>query len=202
MESTALDGHLVTTHRFSSTQPPDRLADELRARWQAEGKRFVESRRGEWHLLSTRRGDTIESLQLRARGEGSEGLHSLWQPDADWTEDPVSRERRAMHGLLRRWLPSSAVPIRELIHRDGERFVATMVATGGEPEAVMAAVLQRNLTAVGFIADPVPQPGDARGLRRTKGRALAFRRDGEELVATLAAHRGETAIVLHWSRQR
>jgi len=203
MQATEIDGHRVTTHRFSSGQPPDRLAGEMRARWQADGVRYVESRRGEWHLLSVRRGDAIESLQLRAKGDGSEGLHSLWQRDPDAREDSLSRERREMHALLRAWLPRTATPIRELLHRDGERFVATMVATAPDPEAVVASGLSRNLLDAGFTVEALPQlPQDAARRPRPSGRALAYRRGREELVATVATHRGETAIVIHWSRQR
>jgi hypothetical protein len=208
MEATGLDGHLVTTHRFASARPPGALLESFKAGWEAEGLRVVESSRGPWQLLSVRREAVLETLQLRAAADGgTEGLHSIWRRDPGSPGARAERERRSMHTELREWLPQAAVPVRELMHAVADRNVATMVATVADAENQVVATLARRLHAAGFTPAALPGgaapagTGASQGLRRA-GSALAWRRGSEELVATVAAHRGETAVVIHWSRQR
>jgi hypothetical protein len=210
MSAAAFDGHSVTTHRFRSSRSPEQLAESLRERWHAEGIRFVEITRGEWLLLSSRRESATETLQLKRTPAGSEGLHSLWQRDPAAAVGAASADpSSAITDRVRGFLPAAARPIRDIVHRDGARQAATVVATAPEPVPALSAALKRRLAAAGFVRDPAlgsAQPATAAGSApaagETGGQALAFRRGDEEVVATVAAHRGESAIVLHWSRQR
>ncbi len=222
MTAAAFDGHAVTTHRFSSSRTPEALADSVRERWHAGGVRFVEARRGQWLMLSSRGPAAIETLQLRRTDAGTEGLHSLWQREPNAGEAPASgtpaaASARATHARLRSWLPASARVIRQIAHRDTERGAATVVALSDGSVPWLAEGLRLRLVAAGFAPDasvgapalgvadgddggPQASPATARGASRSSGRALAMRRGAEEVVATIAAHRGETAIVLHWSQ--
>jgi hypothetical protein len=208
MEATGLDGHLVTTHRFVSTRSPDTFVESVKANWEAEGLRVVQTSRGLWQLLSVRREAVFETLQLRTGADGgTEGLHSVWRRDPASAAAGAERERRAMHAELRTWLPPSSVPIRELMQAGAGQTVATLVATATDGEAAVVSALARRLHAAGFTPSAIPgvasglSPAAGQGLRR-QGAALAYRRGAEEIVATVAAHRGETAVVVHWSRPR
>jgi hypothetical protein len=202
MSAAAFDGHSVTTHRFRSGRAPEQLADALRERWRSEGVRFVESTRGEWLVLSTRRESAVETLQLRRTAAGTEGLHSVWQrdPSAGVQPSPGAAER------LRSLLPDGARALREIAHRDGPREGATVVAISAQPLPAVLDALQSRLAQQGFAPDRAllaRRPAAVAGAPGTPpGRALAFRRGGDEVIATVADHRGERAIVLHWSARR
>jgi hypothetical protein len=209
MSAAGFDGHAITTHRFRSVRPPEQLADSLRERWQSEGVRFIETTRGEWMMLSSRREAAIETLQLRRTPAGTEGLHSLWRRDPDaqgGASSPTSVIGATVR--MRGWLPEGARPIREIVHRDGPRQAATVVATAADTPRALSDQLKRRMAVEGFLHDPSLDSGRAGaaagvGLSAAvAGQALAFRRGGEEVVVTVAAHRGESAIVMHWSRQQ
>jgi hypothetical protein len=206
MEATGLDGHLVTTHRFVSSRPPEAFVESIKANWEREGLKVVQTSRGPWQLLSVRRDSVFETLQLRTGSDGgSEGLHSVWRRDPASAAAGAERQRRAMHAELRTWLPESVVPIRELMQAGAGQTVATLVATAVEAEATVVAAITRRLQAAGFAPAAMPgAPGGAAPVAgsamRRQGAALAYRRGAEEVVATVAAHRGETAVVVHWSR--
>jgi hypothetical protein len=202
MSAAALDGHTVTTHRFRAAGPPEPLIDAMRTRWRDEGLRFVEARNGEWHVLSARDAGGTRTVQLRPTAHGVEGLSSFWRrgaaPDdesAAWPLPPVIA-----------WLPGDARIVRRVTHRDPKRDAATVVAlVDASPEAA-ADLLARAAARAGFDADPalgMPAQGAAwyRG-GGMAGAALAFRRRGEEVVATVSSHRDGTALVLHWSLAR
>lgn len=204
MSAAALDGQTVTTHRFRSVDSPDAVATALRERWRGDGRRFVESRNGDWRVLSTRGSTGFTTVQLRATGSGTEGLSSHWQRASDaardttveWPTPPVAA-----------WLPPDARLLRRITHRDPGRDAATVVALVDVSPGAAADGLRAKAARAGFVTDPVlGQPAAKadwyRGGPDRSGEALAFRREGEEVVATVTAHRGGTAVVMHWSVAR
>jgi hypothetical protein len=208
MSAAALDGHSVTTHRFRAAGPPEPLLASMRARWRDEGLRFVESRQGDWTILSTRDAAGLFTIQLRPTSAGVEGLSSRWRRAAPppsamlpgeplvWPEPPVIA-----------WLPAGARVVRHVTHRDPQRDAATVVALIESGPEAAAEGIARGAARAGFEADPalgLPAQGAAwyRGSGGTSGAALAFRRGGEEVVATVSAHREGAALVLHWSAAR
>jgi hypothetical protein len=207
MSAAALDGHSVTTHRFRAAGPPEPLIESMRARWRDEGLRFVESRRGEWTILSVRDDAGMRTVQMRRTDTGVEGLASRWSrapgsarsasaaEASDWPQPPVM-------GLL----PPDARILRRITHRDPQRDAATVVALVEAPPEAAADALVRGAARAGFEADPMlGLPAQAAGWYRggsASGAALAFRRKRDEVVATVAAHREGTALVLHWSAAR
>lgn len=206
MSAATLDGHAVTTHRFRSSLAPEAVAESLRARWRAEGTRFVEATRGEWLMLSTRHASAIETLQLRRTADGTEGLHSLWRREPSTSATRASTQPWEQIGeRMRSWLPATARPVRQIAHRDGARQAATLVATADGNPGALAADMRRRMQHVGFRVDPMLASGDTpagtAAATATGGRVIALRRGTEEVVATLATHRGESAIVMHWSQQ-
>jgi hypothetical protein len=206
MVAAAFDGHAVTTHRFRSPSPPAPLADALRERWRSEGLTVVESRSGDWTVLSVRGPDAMRTVQFRPTSAGTEGLASSWRRAA--SNDPAAGDGAAQAGTrLVRWLPGDARVLRQVSHRDPGRDAATLVAVvPGAPQEA-ASRLRRQAAASGFVDDPTfggPAGRAAwyRGGPHAAGEALAFRRGGEELVATVAAHERGTAVVLHWGAPR
>lgn len=209
MSAAALDGHSVTTHRFRATGRIEPLVQSMRERWQGEGVRFVETRHGDWVILSARDLAGVHTVQMRATGSGTEGLSSRWRragaafadsaavPDGlVWPEMPVLA-----------WLPSDARLLRRITHRDPGRDAATAVAIVAAPAELAAAQLRRRASGDGFTADPaVGMPAQGAGWYRggpgASGEAMAFRRQGEEVVVTVAPHRDGAAVVLHWSIAR
>ncbi|RPH42405.1 MAG: hypothetical protein EHM87_16875 [Burkholderiales bacterium] len=206
MVAAAFDGHAVTTHRFRSPAPPAPLADTLRERWRAEGLAVVESRSADWTVLSVRGPDGMRTVQFRPTASGTEGLVSTWRRAA--SNEPSSGAGAAQTvGGLARWLPDDARVLRQIDHGDPGRQAATLVAlVPGAPQDA-ASRLRRMAAASGFVDDPgfggpAGRAAWYRGGPHASGEALAFRRGGEALVATVAVHDHGTAVVLHWGAPR
>jgi hypothetical protein len=204
MSAAALDGQTVTTHRFRSTESADAVAAALRERWRAEGRRFVESRSGDWRVLSVRGEAGLTTVQLRVTASGTEGLSSQWQRASDaadehalgWPMSPVTA-----------WLPPEARVLRRITHRDPGRDASTVVALVDAAPADAAKRLRAGAARAGFVTDPVlghpaVRADWYRGGPDRSGEAMAFRREHEEVVATVSAHRAGTAVVMHWSVAR
>jgi hypothetical protein len=209
MSAAALDGHSVTTHRFRAAGGVESLVASLRERWLGEGVRFVESRQGDWVILSARDPAGMHTVQLRATAAGTEGLSSRWRragaaPD-DGSEASDGHAWPAMPALA--WLPGDARLLRRITHRDPGRDAATAVAIVEGPAERAALQLRRRATSAGFAPDPaVGMPAQRAGWYRggagASGEAMAFRRQAEEVVITIAPHRDGAAVVLHWSVAR
>lgn len=201
MSAAALDGHTLSTRRFRDERPPADLARDLRAYWRELGVPVVETRQGEWIVLSIRDEAGLQTVQLRAAAGGTEGLSSRWQRgpgtgDAGRGTPPIAE---AATPPTLRWLGDDARIVRRVAHRDPGRVVSTVVAlVAGAPTGAAARLRDRAL-ASGF-ADERGAAADAPS--RAGGQALAFRRGGEEVVGTVAPHRDGTAVVLHWSASR
>lgn len=200
-----IDRHAVTMHRLRAAVPPEPLVATLRERWRAAGTPFVESRIGPWTVLSTREVDGVRTIQLRAVPSGTEGVASRWQPARE-----VSAERPvtvAVSDAIGRWLPPGTRVLRHLVHGDPGRDAATLVAVVPDTPDVTAAVLRERARAEGFGEDerlglPAGRAAWYRGGAHAGGAALAFRRDRQEMVATVAVHPEGTALVLHWGSAR
>lgn len=202
VSAAALDGHTFATHRFRSDRTPAELALALRERWRAAGVQVVESRQGDWTIVSARDQAGLQTIQLRALAGGTEGLSSRWHraPGAP-AGDPLHAQalEDAVAPPTLRWLDGDARIVRRVAHRDPGRSASTVVAlVGGTPAAAVERLRER-ARAAGF-ADQRPAAPEAAG--RTGGQALAFTRGAEEVVGTVAPHRDGTAVVIHWSAAR
>lgn len=202
MSAAALDGHTLATHRFHDERPPAELARDLRAYWRELGVAVVETRQGDWTILSVRDEAGLQTVQLRAAAGGTEGLSSRWQrgPGAAGGEarrTPPIAEAAAPPTLG--WLDEDARIVRRVAHRDPGRSATTVVALVAGTPAGAAARLRDRARASGFADERVAAADAA---TRTGGHALAFRRGAEEVVGTVAPHRDGTAVVLHWSASR
>jgi hypothetical protein len=201
MPAAAFDKHAVTTHRFASHEAPEAVLAPMRERWRNQGVPVVEARSGDWLMLSVRSGQGIETVQVRATASGTEGLRSRWTP----LRDAQVSAPAAAH--LLEWLPSSSRLLRRIDHHDPGRKAATLVALVEASPSAAASHLRSSAQAAGFVADPASgmpaqraawyRGGDAAS---ASGEALALRRGGETVVATVSAHRGATAVVMHWSQ--
>jgi len=204
MSAAALDGQTVTTHRFRSADPPDVIAEAVRERWRGAGRPFVESRSGDWRVLSARGPAGLTTVQLRATGAGTEGLSSRWRRASDEAlETPVTWPAAPMAA----WLPPEARLLRRITHRDPGRDAATVVALVDASPRAAADGLRAHAARAGFSVDPALGHPAARadwyrGGPDRSGEAMAFRRDREEVVATVAPHRAGAAVVMHWSVAR
>jgi hypothetical protein len=202
MSAAALDGHSLATHRFRSPAPPAALARDLRDRWREQGLAVVETRQGDWTILSIRDPAGLQTVQLRAAAGGTEGLSSRWDrapgvPPAGG--ELTSSSQAAVSPPTLRWLDGDARIVRRVAHRDPGRSASTVVALVAGPPSVAAERLRERARASGFADE---RPASAQSPVRAEGQALAFRRGDEEVVATVAVHRDGAAIVLHWSASR
>ncbi|MFM1987644.1 MAG: hypothetical protein RJA99_601 [Pseudomonadota bacterium] len=202
MNAAAIDGHSVTALRFGTRAAPEAVAGSLREAWRAQGLSVVESRTGDWWLLSVRDGAATRTVQLRATRSGSEGLDTRWVRDA---HAPAANDDRLPPVV--EWLPGATRVLRRMVHHDPGRRAATVVALVPAGTREVSAALRRGAAGAGFVDDPAlggPAARAAwyRGDPDRSGEALAFRRDREEVVATVAPHASGTAVVLHWGAPR
>lgn len=202
MQAAAIDGHSVTAHRFGTRAAPEALMETLRDAWRARGLPVVESRAGDWWLLSVRDGAATRTVQLRATRTGSEGLDTRWVRDP---AAPAANDDRAPSVI--EWLPATTRVLRRMVHHDPGRRAATVVALVPASARETSAALRHGAAKAGFVDDPAlggPAARAAwyRGDPDGSGEALAFRRDREEVVATVAPHASGAAVVLHWGAPR
>ena len=202
MSAAVVDGHAVTAHRFRAAEAPERVADSLRERWRARGWAFVESRTGDWLMLSVREDGAMRTVQLRPTAAGTEGLDTRWRRGAHGTAANDDRSPPVVD-----WLPPASRVLRRIHHRDAGREAATVVALVPDSARDASAALRRGAARAGFVDDPAlggPAARAAwyRGAPDGSGEALAFRRDREEVVATVAPHAAGSAVVLHWGAPR
>jgi hypothetical protein len=208
MSAAAIDGHTITTHRFRSAQQPEALLANLRARWRDDGFPVVETRQGDWTILSVRDATGMHTVQLRATAGGTEGLSSRWvRNGAHEPGQTAATVSGAVELPVLQWLGDDARVVRRVMHRDHGRNAVTVVALVAEGTDRAAARLRERARAAGFEDDPalgLPAARAAwyRGGPSMPGQALAFRRGREEVVATVSVHRADTALVLHWSAPR
>ena len=203
MSAAGVDKHAVTTHRFFSHEAPEAVLAPMREQWRTQGVPVVEARSGDWLMLSVQAGQGIETVQVRATASGTEGLRSRWVPARDSQGSALATSH------LLEWLPSASRLLRRIDHHDPGREAATLVALVEASPAAAASHLRASAQAAGFVADPASgmpaqraawyRGGDAAS---ATGAALALRRGGETVVATVSAHRGATAVVMHWSQGR
>ena len=200
MSTTTLDSQRLTAYRLRSDEPPQALAATLRERWRRAGMAFVESRNGEWMILSVRERAQLNTIQLRATDRGSEGLSARWSAPVPTSADGMP----PLGDPLAAWLPAQSQVLRRIDHLDDGRRAATLVAVllGTVPEAIR--MLRQRAGEQGFTEDPALGLPAARaswfrgGGPSAAGAALAFRNGPQALVATVSEHRDRTAVVLHW----
>lgn len=202
MNAAAVDGQSVSTHRFGTRAAPEAVAAALRDAWRARGLAVVESRTGDWWLLSVRDGAQVRTVQLRATRAGSEGLDTRWRHEAG---AQAANDDHAPPVVA--WLPDAARVLRRVVHSDPGRRAATVVALVPSGTREASDALRRGAARAGFVDDPAlggPAARAAwyRGDPDRSGEALAFRRDREEVVATVAPHASGSAVVLHWGAPR
>jgi hypothetical protein len=207
MNDSQIDGHAVTTYRFSSTESPEAIRDRLAQHFQAAGKRIIETTRGDWQIISTRSHNGVtDTVQVRATPRGSEGLATHWRraPQPDSRSSDAANDAHFAATVLR-WLPQSSRILRQLDHQDPGRRAGTLVALVDDEPGVAASHLKQRAQAEGFRVDPsigMPAQGAAwyRGGAHASGEAIALSRERDEVIATVSRHRDATAVVLHWSR--
>lgn len=194
LNATALDGHSLTTHRFRAAESPSALVHRLRARWHAAGIAVVETRHGDWTILSIRDPDGLQTVQLKATAHGTEGLSSRWQRGQSTASSGADAQAASPPTL--RWLGDDARIVRRVAHHDPGRVAATVVAIVPGPPTAAAERLRERAGAAGFRDESAPV---ANVPARAPGLALVFRRGHEEVAGTVAPHRDGVAVVLHWS---
>ncbi len=206
MSAAALDGHAVSTRRFHADVPPQVLIATVRERLRAAGVTVLEARNGDWTVLSAREADGLRTIQLRATGQGSEGLSSYWR-SMRGDGMGAAQDGPSPNEPLAAWLPDDARVLRSIRHHDDGRNAATVVALTASSPGRAADALRARAARLGFTEDPalgLPAQRAAwyRGGGDAAGEALAFRQGRREVVATVGPHRGSTALVLHWGAPR
>jgi hypothetical protein len=208
MSDSAIDGQSVRTWRFRSKQSAQALSEAAQAHFREAGRQVIAVTRGEWRIVSALAPDGIHTVQVRSTARGAEGLSSIWvRPEAGGIPGSASTSGRVRHTAtaldeLQDWLPESVRVLRRITHHDAGRLAGTLVASSALPATELAHGLLERAQRAGYQADaalglPAQRAGWYRG---DPGEAMALRRRGDELIATLATQGEITSIVMHWSR--
>jgi len=204
MSDSAINGQSVRTWRFRSEQSAQSLSEVAQAHFRETGRQVIAVTRGEWRIVSALTPDGIYTVQVRGTGRGAEGLSSVWARPDSGAVPVAGHVRRTATALdeLQDWLPESVRVLRRITHHDAGRLAGTLVAISERPSPEIAASIQARARRAGYQPDqllgmPAHQAGWYRG---DPGEALAMRRRGDELIATLAPQGQSTSIVMHWSR--
>jgi len=223
MRAAQMDGHSLTAYRFQGRESADVVKASVARHFRDAGRHVIELTRGEWNIVSARSSEGYETVQVRSTARGNEGMATAWRWTGRSVNDgavaaaagslaaPDAGVAAASVGMLLNWMPPRARVIRHMTHADPGREAATLVVLADDSPGAVAARLRAQAMKSGFLIDPalaMPAQGAAwfRGGAsagdESAGEAIALRRAGEEVIATVSRHHEATAAVLHWSKPR
>ncbi len=187
-----LAGQAIRVSEVGSRLDPAQALDRVESHWRAQSDELVlRAEHAPWSVLSRRRADGFETLQLRATARGgSEGLLTVWQGREARPARP-----RALDGLL----PAEARVTRQLASSDaapdGARSADTLIAH--LPHSIDEAErrIERQLARAGFAA--ALQQRRETGLAWRNDRARFFRSAGAEVLVTLHSQPDGTGVVIY-----
>jgi hypothetical protein len=141
-----------------------------------------------WLVLVQAVGTSIETVELRASGTGTEGRRArLSRPDPDIAEASAWLEEA---------LPDGCRVLRRVTHLDGERRMTTLVAVSSSSGASLSRRLLANLQRHGFRHGQRHAPSFA----GAAGSVQFLVRGREELALAISESGDKQAIVMHWGR--
>jgi hypothetical protein len=186
LSGVGVDGRTLDLNRFVDARSSEALGEEVRRIWSRRQAPVHSSVRNGWLVLAQVVGSSVEMLELRARGSGSEGRWSRLRradgraDDTAWLDDA---------------LPQGSRILNRLHHDDGGRRMTTLVAVTPAVAAAASEQLVANLRRSGFTLDSHGAPSFA-------GAGLAFfvARGSEDIAITVSEHDAQRALVLHWGR--
>jgi hypothetical protein len=185
LESVVVGANLLDLKRFIDTRPPTMLLTDVRLAWSQRPGLIHGSERDGWRVLTQAAGGSVEMLELRGHGSGSEGRWSrLQRGGGGMTEAPLALEAA---------LPSGSRVLSRLVHQDGGRRMATLVATtnadAGNASREIIPALQRQGFRLGSGHAPATEGG---------GQVFFLARGREDLAVTISDHLDRRAVVMHW----
>jgi hypothetical protein len=186
LSGVGVDGNRLDLYRFADRRPLESLEEEVRRIWSQRQAPVHSTMRDGWLVLTQVVGSSLEMLELRPRGSGSEGRWSRLQRGDARIDDSA-------------WLDTALPPgsriLKRLHHDDGGRRLTTLVAVTPTLAAAASEHLAANLRRSGFTSD-------SRGAPSFAGAGLAFfvARGSEDIAITVSEHEGQCALVLHWGR--
>lgn len=183
-----LNGRRIQLTRFVDRRPPGVLRALVQSQWAQRPTPVHALEREEWLVLVQAVGTSVETIELRARGTGTEGRRARLS-----LPDPAMADASAW---LEEALPVDCRVLRRLTHRDGGRSMTTVVAVSAATAASLSQRLLSSFARQGFLHQPDSTPSYVGA-----GGSLRFlRRGNQELALAISEQAGERAIVLHWGR--
>lgn len=176
----------MQVRRFTDTREPARLRADVEQAWRARPAPIMPSMKDGWSLLTQADGGWVETVGVRAKSGGSEGIRIRVR-----AETPANRRDTRWLGAL---AAARAREVNRVDHHDGTRLMTTSIWTvPGVPDGLGERIVKR-AAARGLV------PG--KGALRTDTAAVeaifvAGRR--EELVATVSNSEHGVMVVFHWS---
>ena len=188
LQGATLNDRRLDLNRFVDRRPPQMLRELVRSLWSQRPAPVHALERDGWLVLIQAVGKSVETMEMRAWGTGTEGRRvRLSRPDPDLVEASTWLEEA---------LPDGCRVLRRITHRDGDRRLTTLVAVSPTTAGSLSQRLLANLQRHGFRQQSrgIPSFGSPSSLLQflTRGR--------EELALAISERDGERAIVMHWGR--
>jgi hypothetical protein len=188
LQGVTLNDRRLDLNRFVDHRPPHLLREMVRTLWSRRPAPVHALEREGWLVLVQAVGTSVETMELRARGAGTEGRRArLSPPDPDLVETAAWLEGA---------LPAGCRVLRRITHRDGERRLTTLVAVCATTAAGLSHRLLSVLQRHGFRQPPRATPS----FDSAAGSLQFLSRGREELALAIIEQAGERAVVLHWGR--
>ena len=188
LQGVTLNDRRLDLNRFVDRRPPQMLRELVRSLWSQRPAPVHALERDGWLVLVQAVGTSVETMEMRAWGAGTEGRRArLSRPDpvlvgaSTWLEDA---------------LPDGCRVLRRITHRDGDRRLTTLVAVSPTSAGSLSQHLLANLQRHGFRQQSRGTPS----LDSPTGSLQFLTRGPEELALAISERAGERAIVMHWGR--
>lgn len=180
-----VNGNRLDLNRFVDARPAEVLEEAVKVIWSRRPAPIHRIERDGWLIMTQVTGAAIETVELRPAGLQTEGR---------W-----SRLRKGDGGLgqASAWLEAALPPgsrvLNRVVHEDGGRRLATLVASTVAGAADASEAVAFSLRNRGFRIASRNSPSLSEG-----GRAFFFSRASEEVAVTVSEHAGQRAVVMHW----
>jgi hypothetical protein len=179
----------MTIRQFeSSEETPETVLAFYRAKWAATTKVRgpAEYPLGPWQVIATLREPCFYTVQVKAKGKGSEGILGVSAPPPD---KPIVKEAVPM-------LPGSRV-VNDLAHNDAGKTARTLLLKNGFSSETNADFYRKNLGEQGWQVLSQQRGSD----KDMRGDLLIMKKGVREVSVTVTQAGKESTVVLNYVDQ-
>jgi hypothetical protein len=193
MDGTVINGNRMHLSRFVDRRSPPVLLAQIHGIWAQRPAPLHRFARDGWLVLTQVVGSSVETVEIRARGDGSEGRRTRLARLDGSRADPLNDS-----AWLEEALPQGSKVLDHVTHSDGGRAMSTLVAVTSATAEAVSLELLAEFVRRGFAS----QPRHAPSFKADAGLVHFLARGSEDLALTISEQQSQRTLVIHWGRSQ